>query len=327
MEKIKAVIVTFYHTEDENGGMEGEFKYWIKKYGLSTKIDFPQGDFDIYTNSKGVLGFVAGIGVNTATAAIMGLGMDPRFDLSKAYWLISGIGGANPRKMTIGTVAIAKYAIDADMKHVIDQREMPKNWKYGISPFGNTMSEFPLPVKDSFRTLMSLNPNLATWVFGKCKDLDLNSHRTNQDIELCKRFYKDKGAQELPRVMYGEILSGDNFWHGRILNNWAEEWVYYWTDGKGEFAIAACEDVGILTALTLLSKANRVDYDRIIATRSASNFVCQWEGASASQSLLEEDVLELTGMETALKSAYIVGSHIIKEIVSNWEIMEESIPD
>src|SRR6202140_1729715 len=43
--------------------------------------------------------------MNTARAAasIMALGMDPRFDLSKAYWLVAGIAGVNPNEASIGS--------------------------------------------------------------------------------------------------------------------------------------------------------------------------------------------------------------------------------
>jgi AGZA family xanthine/uracil permease-like MFS transporter len=38
-----------------------------------------------------VLGLVTGVGNTNAAATIMALGLDPRFDLTKSYWLIAGI--------------------------------------------------------------------------------------------------------------------------------------------------------------------------------------------------------------------------------------------
>lgn len=324
--QIKAAVVVYYHTDKDPEGMEGEFKHWMTRYGLSQKIPFTPGDHDIYMNDDGVMGFVAGIGVNTATAAVMGLGMDPRFDFSKSYWLIAGVGGANPQAMTIGSVAVARYVIDADKKHVLDPREMPESWRFGTTPYGNTSEEFPLPLVDDYRTVFRLNQGIANWVIQHCKGLDLAQFITEQDREQCARYTGDSAAREKPKVMLGEVLAGDNFWHGRMMNEWATAWVDYWTEGKGQFSISCCEDAGVMTAFTLLANANRIDCDRIIVTRSASNFVCQWEGATAGESLAEEDIVELTGLATALESAYTVGTTIVNELVQNWSTYESLTP-
>ena len=42
-------------------------------------------------NRQGVLGVVTGVGTAKAAATIMALGLDPRFDLRNAYWLVAGI--------------------------------------------------------------------------------------------------------------------------------------------------------------------------------------------------------------------------------------------
>lgn len=324
--EIKVVVVVYYHEDEQGEPMEGEFKHWIQRYGLSRKIPFPQGDHELRANDDGVLGIAAGIGVNTATAAIMGLGMDPRFDLSTAYWLIAGVGGADPAVMTVGSVALARYVVDADKKHVLDPREMPDDWSFGTTPFGVTTEEFPDPVRDTYRSVFHLNEGLALWAWQKTQDLDLSRFVTPDDAAHCARFTQDDAAQRPPRVILGDILAGDNFWHGRMMNAWARVWVDYWTEGKGRFAIACCEDCGALTALSLLDRAGKVDFNRVIASRAASNFTCQWDGATAGESLATEDVVELTGLHTALESAYAFGSRITDELVMNWQRYRTRIP-
>jgi purine nucleoside permease len=323
--EIKAVVVVYYHDDERDGPMEGEFKHWIGRYGLSHRLPFPQGDHDLRMRDDGVLGVAAGIGVNTATAAIMGLGMDPRFDLSKAYWLIAGVGGADPAVMTIGSVAIARYVVDADKKHLLDAREMPEEWRFGTTPFGVTTEEFPQPVRDRYRSVFRLNTDLANWALKKAGEIDLSRFVTPGDVAHCARFNQE-AAQGPPRVILGDILAGDNFWHGRMMNDWARAWVEYWTEGEGRFAIACCEDCGALTALSLLDRAGKVDFNRVIASRTASNFTCQWEGATAGESLATEDVVELSGLNTALESAYAVGNRIVDELVSNWDQYRTRIP-
>jgi purine nucleoside permease len=324
-EEIKVVVVVYYHDDERDGPMEGEFKHWINRYGLSPRVPFPQGDHELRKRDDGVLGIAAGIGVNTATAAVMGLGMDPRFDFSKAYWLIAGVGGADPAVMTIGSVAIARYVVDADKKHMLDPREMPEAWRFGTAPFGVTTEEFPEPVQDRYRSVFGLNGDLASWAWRQTRDIDLAGFVTTGDIAHCARFSED-AAQGPPQVILGDILAGDNFWHGRMMTDWARAWVDYWTEGDGRFAIACCEDCGALTALSLLDRAGYVDFKRVIASRTASNFTCQWEGATAGESLSAEDVVELSGLNAALESAYAVGSRIVDQLVSHWDEYRAQMP-
>jgi hypothetical protein len=51
-----------------------------------------------------------------------------------------------------------------------------------------------------------------------------------------------------------------------------EKWVAYWTEGKGIGATSAEEDTGYLEALTLLAHAKRVDFDRVMDLRTASDY-------------------------------------------------------
>ncbi len=66
---------------------------------------------------------------------MMALGLDPRFDLTHAYILINGIAGVDPKIASIGSAAWADYVVN-DVAREIDPREAPKDWPYGIFPFG-----------------------------------------------------------------------------------------------------------------------------------------------------------------------------------------------
>ena len=324
--EIKVVVIAYFHSVSNDGSMEGELKHWMRRWKLDREIDFPQGDDNLWMSDDGVLGIAAGIGANTATAAIMGLGMDPRFDLTRAYWVVAGVGGANPNAMTIGSVAWARYVVDADKKHMLDPREMPDNWRFGTTPYGVTTEEFPQPVVDSYRTAFRLNPILVNWAFELTRDIDVDQYVEEADKAHCQRFASYDAATGAARVILGEVAGGDNFWHGRMMNEWATAWVDYWTAGEGQFSICCCEDAGTMTALTLLDKAGRVDIDRVLVSRSASNFVCQWDGATAGESLATEDVVELSGLSAALESAYAVCSSVVRELSANWDQYKDHMP-
>src|SRR5207253_9315205 len=92
-----------------------------------------------YSSGKGVLGVVTGIYTAGAAASIMALGMDPRFDLSRAYWLVAGIAGVNPNEASIGSAGWAEWVIDGDLGFEIDAREIPTDWPTGFFPFGKAL--------------------------------------------------------------------------------------------------------------------------------------------------------------------------------------------
>ena len=120
-----------------------------------------------------------GGGIPNATASIMALGLDTRFDLSAAYWLVAGIAGGDPNDISLGSAAWATQVIDGDLAYEIDAREIPNNWPYGYLPLG--ASEPATTPKDIYTgwTLntiaFDLNPDLAEWVYQTTKDISLTA--------------------------------------------------------------------------------------------------------------------------------------------------------
>ena len=102
--QVKAVVVAMFEIGEDEGDRPGEFQFWKERYGLTEKYPFPHGFHDLYYNpEKGVLGMVTGMGIARASSAFTALGLDPRFDLTKAYWLIAGIAGIDPQDGSIGS--------------------------------------------------------------------------------------------------------------------------------------------------------------------------------------------------------------------------------
>jgi len=85
------------------------------------------------------------------------------------------------------------------------------------------------------------------------------------------------------------------------------------------------EETGTFQSLTYLDKINRVDIDRVMVLRTASNFTMPPPGISAAENLLQENE-GYTGLNLAVESAYIVGSVVIDEILNNWPVYEKQIP-
>ncbi|MEQ8514490.1 MAG: purine nucleoside permease, partial [Chromatocurvus sp.] len=254
--KIRAVVVTMFEIGEDSGDQAGEFQLWNERRNL-TEIHGFGGHHTLHHDSEtGLLVMVTGIGTAKAASSVMMLGMDPRFDVSEAYWLVAGIAGFDPDDASIGSAAWAEYLVDGDLAHEIDAREMPGDWEYGYfarytgGPFD---PERPEPTGEMFR----LNPVLTDWAFQLTRDIELPDDEALAETRAL--YTGHPNAQKPPFVLKGDHLAALTFWHGKILNDWANDWVDYWTDGKGEFVSSAMEDTGTLQAITYLDNAGRAD--------------------------------------------------------------------
>jgi purine nucleoside permease len=109
---VKVVIVTTFEVGNDTGDKPGEFQYWVEREHLDRVLPFPGGVHDLRTNADGsILGIVTGMTIGPAASSIMALGLDPRFDLSHAYWLLAGIAGVDPNVASVGSAAWAKWIV------------------------------------------------------------------------------------------------------------------------------------------------------------------------------------------------------------------------
>ena len=319
---VKVVVVTMFEIGELTGDKAGEFQLWKERRNLNQRFPF-HGYKDLYYNEdSGILGIVTGIGTARAAAAIMALGMDTRFDLSKSYWLIVGIAGFDPADASIGSAAWAEYLVDGDLAHEIDAREIPADWDFGY--FARyTRMPFDPDKPDPTGEMYHLNANLVDWAYQLTKDIDLGDDESL--LEVRERYTGHEMARKPPFVLKGDNIASLTFWHGKILNEWANRWVHYWTEGKGEFVSAAMEDTGTYLSLSWLHKIGRADKNRVMVLRTASNYTMQPPGVTAVENLLKENE-GYGGLGVAIESAYIVGSRVVDEILNNWETYENTIP-
>ena len=110
------------------------------------------------------------------------------------------------------------------------------------------------------------------------------------------------------------------------MNQWARDWVKYQTDGKGTYAICGMEDTGTLQSLTWLAKAGKVDINRVLVLRTASNFDQQRPGMTAAESLAETKISQYAAYLPSLDTAYRVGHVVVDTLVTNWPQTRDHIP-
>ncbi len=112
---VKVVVVTMFERGEDTGDAPGEFQLWVEREHLDQVFDLPAGYRHMRMNKDGVLGMVTGVGTAKAAASVMALGLDPRFDLRKAYWIVAGIGGGDPADVSLGSAVWADYVVDGDL--------------------------------------------------------------------------------------------------------------------------------------------------------------------------------------------------------------------
>lgn len=323
--EIKVVVVNMFEVGADTGDVPGEYQYWVEREHLDTVLPFPEGHHDLRMNKDGVLGVLTGVGTARAAATMMALGSDPRFDLTHAYFVVAGIGGIDPHMGSLGSAVWSDYVVDGDLAHEIDAREMPKSWKTGYVPLGKS-TPYEQPRAARFLddgNIYHLNPGLVDWAFALTKDLKLED--TPAIAERRQQFAPD-AAKRPPFVLRGGNLSASTFWHGKLMNEWAHDWVSYQTDGKSTYAICGMEDIGTLQSLTWLAKAGKVDINRVLVLRTASNYDQQREGATAAESLAETKIQQYSAYVPSLDSAYRVGHVVVDALVADWNENRDHLP-
>lgn len=322
--EVKVVVVTMFERGADTGDEPGEFQHWVEREGLARVFPFPQGWRDLRMNQDGVLALCTGIGTAKAAASVMALGLDPRFDLRKAYWVVAGIAGIDPEDGSPGSAVWAEWVVDGDLAHEIDAREIPAEWPTGYIPLRKTTPyEMPRREPDEGEAY-HLQPALVDWAFNLTKGMtleDTGAMRTQRE-----RYAAHPAARTPPRVLKGDTMSSGTFWHGRKLSAWANEWVRYHTGGLGNYVTTAMEDSGTLQALTFLDTAGRVDKRRVLVLRTASNFDQQRDGISATESLAETKIGSYVGFLPALDAAHRVGSAVVKVLVREWARFRDTLP-
>ncbi len=321
---VKVVVVTMFEIGDDTGDRAGEFQLWKERRNLTEVLPF-HGWRDLHYDPKDdLLVMVTGIGTARSASAVMALGMDDRFDLSRAYWLVVGIAGIDPEDAPVGSAVWAEYLVDGDLGHHIDAREIPEEWPFGYFP-RYTMGPFDPDRPEPTGELYRLNPGLAEWAFQLTKHIEIPD---DASVQRERALYTEHPkAQGKPLVLKGDHIAALTFWHGELLNDWANQLVEYWTDGEGNMVTSAMEDTGTYLSLTWLDKIARVDKDRVMVLRTGSNYTMQPPSRTAAANLLKETKgYKYAGLEVAVEAGYIVGSQVVDELISNWDIYGTSVP-
>lgn len=318
---VKVVVVTTFEVGADTGDRPGELQYWVERDHLDQMYPLPAGYHALHMNANGEMTATTGEGAAHAAATIMALGLDPRFDLSHAYWIVAAIAGASPDRASLGSAAWARFVVDGDLSYELDAREIPAGWTTGYVPF-NKKQPFEDPAAPQDGQVYTLNPNLVDWAFALTRATPLADA---DKLKQTRSGYTGIAARP-PFVTEGDELSSSTFWYGRKMDAWAAQWVPYFTGGKGVFTTTAMEDSGILQSLQFLSNAGRADFNRVLVLRTVSNFDQPPPGVSTADSFIQQRAGGLAAYLPSLESAYTVGHTVVNELLTHWPQYEQATP-
>ena len=319
--EIRMVIVTAFEIGADTGDKAGEYQAWAQV--MPQVLPFPAGFRHLrYDPAKQALLLSSGVGTNRAAASTMALGLDPRFDLSHAYWLVAAIAGVNPAQASVGSAAWIGNVIDTDYGYAVDPREAPAGWTTGMFP-RDRRQPYEAPRAPTDYNLFPLDTGLRDWAFRLTRDIAIPDTPALQQLRAPFKAYPE--AVRPPFVLTGDEASGQTFWHGALLNAHAERWVSYWTGGTGKFVMTAMEDTGVLGAITMLHRVGRADPARVLVLRTGSNYSVPPPGTGAAQSLAAE-AGGLSALQPSLDAAFLVGGRVVDEITGHWGRYRDAVP-
>jgi purine nucleoside permease len=313
---VKVVIVTTFEVGKDTGDAPGEFQLWVEREHLTQPFDFPGGVHPILTNADhSILGIVSGTTLVNAATSVMALGLDPRFDLSHAYWLVNGIAGVDPNDASIGSAAWAQFVV-GDVSRYIDPREAPADWPYGFFVIGAKEPNQPAPNSEVIKdrdNVFELNPGLVEWAYRLTRAIPLMD--TPQAAAFRVQYTGFPNAQRPPFVLLGDSFASDDYWHGALSTLYANDWVKLFTRGRGNFVMTNMEDSAFAEAIRRLDRMHRADFQRLLVLRTGSNYCMPRPGHTA----LESVTTPYAGMTTAVENAWRIGDPVIQELVTHWD--------
>ncbi len=304
--EVHAFVASMFEIGELTGDRAGEFQYWYENhFDGADPIQVTGAKSPVFCNDEGICGSVLGMGKVASSSSMMAILLDPRFDFSNAYFLLTGVAGTPPSRGTIGMVSWASDLIDYDLGH---------RWAEGEVPQGDPLF-MPRKGYESIRHY-TLNPALVDAAMAASKNVELAD---SEEAQSYRMRYPDAVAQGAPFVGSGTHMTGDTFFHGPGLSDEAQYMANLYE--ADDYVITEMEAAAIAQVIDRLHGT-----ERVLSLRGAVNF---------DQGHPEETTLEhldpapgetAGGFDETLVNIERVGSALIGEINGNWESWKDGVP-
>lgn len=256
-----------WHDRFSSSGLGNLTSRAITTHGLS--MLFP----NIFCNEdRSICQLTLGEGEINSAASMMALALSPKFDLSKTYFLLAGIAGVNPRYATIGSVALARYAVQVALQYEIDPRSLPSDWATGYISYGREYP-FEYPSITYGTEVFELNERLQNAAFSfasRARLLDHDGPRQYRSKYVAMGNMYSMAAQP-PTVVKCDTATSDVYYSGLRLAEAFENTTSLWTNGTGVYCMSAQEDNAALEVMVRAAIEGLVDFTRIIVMRTGKS--------------------------------------------------------
>jgi len=309
---VKVMILTLFGPEAAPWLAQLPLKQTVRVAGLSAQ--YP----DVRCTDSGVCLMTTGMGHANAAASTMALVLSPQFDLSHAYFVVTGIAGIDPDLGTLGAAAWARYLVDFGLQQEFDVTEAPPQWQGGYVGIGAADPQTK-PKLEYGTEVFQLDEALLQRALALSRGARLED---NEAAAAYRKQYPQAAAQAAPAVLQCDTLAGDTWWHGERLGERASAWTRLLTDGKGRYCTTQQEDNATYEALRRGAAAGRLDLHRIAVVRTGANFDRPHPGQSAQESLNAQS----GGFPIATANLYRAAWPLVSDIVAHWPQWRDGVP-
>ncbi|MGJ7520061.1 purine-nucleoside phosphorylase [Variovorax sp. LT1P1] len=304
--RVKVFVAAMFEIGQNTGDRAGEFQHWYERYWKgAVPIAVPGALKPVYCNADGVCGAVLGMGKVNSSSSMQAILLNPAFDFSQAYYVISGVAGTPPQRGTIGEVNWATWLVDYDLGH----RWAPEENKAGEPTF------MPRKGYEDYRRF-PLNPALVGWAMKLSGDTRLKDSDSARTYRLR---YPDAAARRAPFVGTGTHMTGDTFFHGPGMSNQAQYIAKLY--GADDYVITEME----AAAITLVIKRTH-GTDRVMSLRGAVNFDQGNPKETTLQHLDPAPGETAGGFAETVENIALVGTRVVDHIVGHWPQWQAGVP-
>ncbi|KAK4624086.1 Purine nucleoside permease [Fulvia fulva] len=275
---------------------------------------FPQAHC---TNNGEICQMTTGEGEINAAVSITALWASNAFNLTSTYFIVAGVGGINPHIATTGSVTFARYAVQFDLQYEFSHKQVPENATSGYYPqAANYPDEFhprDYPGEIYGTEAFELNDSLKKRAVHLARKATLNDTEAAQSY---RKTYPYAPANQTPTVVECDTGTSNNYWSGSILGDAFSAYTKLLTNGSGLYCNTQQEDNAILESLMRGDLAAKLDFNRIIIMRTASDFDRAPPDETEVFHLLHA---KQEGYVPSIQNLYLAGVEIVRDVLGSWE--------
>jgi purine nucleoside permease len=307
---VKVLILPKLEVGEMTGDFPGEAQYYFEQYLIDAdEYDIPNGNGNKLYYKDGVALYVLGMGKVNAALGTMTVLSDNRFDFSQAYIISTGCSGSAIETTVMGDVFIITSAVDFDLGHHADSREIADS--EGTTWFHDASYDSAAVVR--------LDPDLTEKVFNLVKDVPVETTEVTRRF-MGAAFENADWAVRDPEVLRGTTLSSDNYWKGLhdhanallITETYRCPDPYVCSEMEDVAVARAAERMGFLDHLIIIRDSTNMDEFMLGSTPETL-----WGNAEELSLATEENMEAADIFATAMKNNFKVGRIVIDQILKN----------